>query len=177
LAAIGIGTAATLYLMGQPWWCALGDLSPWAGNVNSTHNSQHLADPYALTHMLHGFAFYALLWAMAGERLAQRHRFLIAMSIEAAWEIFENTDFVIGRYREATISLDYFGDSILNSMGDIAACAVGYGLAMTMPVWASVATFAGVEILLLLWIRDSLLLNIIMLLSPVEAIKTWQMRG
>lgn len=177
LAAILVTTAATLHLMGQPWWCAQGDLAPWASDINSPHNSQHLVDAYTLTHLLHGIALYAVLWASAGTKLQQRHRFIIAVAIEAAWEVFENTDLVIGRYREATISLDYFGDSILNSLGDIAACAIGYAAAMAMPAWASVATFAGVEILLLLWIRDSLLLNIVMLVRPLEAIKTWQLGG
>lgn len=177
LAAILIVAAATLHLMGQPWWCAQGDLAPWASDINSPHNSQHLVDAYTLTHLLHGLALYAILWALAGGELEQRRRFIIAMALEAAWEVFENTDLIIGRYREGTISLDYFGDSIVNSLGDLAACAVGYGAAITLPAWASIATFAGVEILLLLWIRDSLLLNIVMLVRPLEAIKTWQMGG
>jgi hypothetical protein len=167
-------SAAVLHGMGQPWWCAQGDLTPWSFAVNSPHNSQHLFDPYTLTHVLHGIAFYALLWALAGGRLSLRQRFLLAMAVEAAWEIFENTDFVIQRYREATISLDYFGDSIINSLGDILACAAGYLMAAGLPLWGSIATFAGVEILLLVWIRDSLLLNILMLLWPIEAIKAWQ---
>lgn len=177
VAAILIATAAVLHFMGQPWWCARGDLTPWISDINSPHNSQHLADPYTLTHVLHGLAFYAILWALAGARLPQRQRFLIAMTVEAAWEIFENTEFVIQRYREATISLDYFGDSIANSLADIAACALGYGIAMVLPVCSSATVFAAIEILLLLWIRDSLLLNIIMLLWPIEAIRNWQAGG
>lgn len=177
LAAIVIAATATLHLMGQPWWCAQGDLAPWATDINSPHNSQHLVDAYTFTHLLHGIALYAILWAVTGRELGQRRRFIIAMALEAAWEVFENTDLVIGRYREATISLDYFGDSVVNSLGDLAACAVGYGVAMALPAWASVAAFAGVEILLLLWIRDSLLLNIVMLVRPLEAIKAWQMGG
>ena len=177
LAALLLAAMGTLHLMGQPWWCSEGDLWPWAADINSTHNSQHLVDAYTLTHVLHGIALYAILWALAGARLEQRNRFLVAMAVETAWEIFENTDFVIGRYREATISLDYFGDSILNSIGDIGACATGYALAMAIPAWASVALFAGVEIFLLLWIRDSLLLNIVMLLRPLESIKAWQLGG
>lgn len=169
-----LASAALLHGMGQPWWCAQGDLTPWSSAVNSPHNSQHLVDPYTLTHVLHGIAFYALVWALAGGRLSPRQRFLLAMAVEAAWEIFENTDFVIQRYREATISLDYFGDSVINSLGDILACAAGYLMAAGLPLWGSVATFAGIEILLLLWIRDSLLLNILMLLWPIEAIKHWQ---
>lgn len=161
--------------MGQPWWCAQGDPGPWSSAVNSAHNSQHLADPYTLTHVLHGFGFYMAVWALLAEAVPQRRRFLVAMAAEAAWELFENTDFVIERYRDATISLDYFGDSIINSLGDIVACAVGYLAAMAFPVWASAASFAAIEVLLLLWIRDSLLLNILMLVWPIDAIKSWQM--
>lgn len=170
-------TAAMLYVMGQPWWCVRGDLTPWSFDVNSPHNSQHLFDPYTLTHVLHGLAFYAILYRVAGERLPQRVRFAIAMLAEAAWEIIENTDFVIERYRETTISLDYYGDSIVNALGDVIACAVGYGLALWAPVWASLALFAGIEILLLLWIRDSLLLNIVMLAWPLDVVYDWQTRG
>lgn len=176
-AAILLAAAAVLHLMGQPWWCQQGDAALWSSQVKSAHNSQHLADPYTLTHVLHGFAFYAVLWALVGGRMAQRDRFVLAMLVEGAWELFENTDFVINRYREATISLDYFGDSVSNSLGDIVACAIGYLAAMALPAGASMATFAGIEVVLILWIRDSLLLNILMLLWPVEAIRTWQAGG
>ncbi len=177
LAALISVTAAALSLMGQPWWCARGDLAPWSFDVNSPHNSQHLFDPYTLTHVLHGLALYGVMWWLARKRLAHGTRFSIAMVAEAAWEIIENTDFVIDRYRETTISLDYHGDSVLNSLADIVACAVGYGFALVAPVWASVALFAGIEVLLLAWIRDSLLLNILMLLWPLDAVYDWQTRG
>lgn len=169
--------AAILHLMGQPWWCPQGDAALWSAEVKSAHNSQHLGDPYTLTHVLHGFAFYALLWALASGRMGQmgpRDRFLAAMGVETTWELFENTDFVINRYREATISLDYFGDSIANALADILACAAGYVAAMAIPTSASIAAFAGIEVVLVVWIRDSLLLNILMLLWPIEAIRTWQ---
>ena len=175
LAPILLVTGAILLLMGQPLWCAVGDPAPWSSEVGSAHNSQHLGDPYTLTHLLHGFAFYAILWALLAHRVGQAGRFTIAMLVEAAWEIFENTDMIIERYRAATISLDYFGDSVANSLADIVACALGYLAAMTLPIWASVAVFAGVELLLMAWIRDSLLLNILMLVWPIEAIKSWQM--
>ncbi len=175
--AIVAATALILRTMGQPWWCALGDLSPWTSNINSAHNSQHLFDPYALTHVLHGVLLYGAVWLLLAKRLGQRGRFTVALVAEAAWEVFENTDFVINRYREATISLDYLGDSVLNSLGDIVACALGYGVAMTLPVWGSAVFFVAVELLLLLWIRDSLLVNVVMLVRPIEAIKTWQLGG
>jgi hypothetical protein len=185
LAALMVLTAALLHQMGQPPWCAQGDSGLWSSAVQSAHNSQHLADPYTLTHVLHGLAFYAILQALAGGSKWGRpawapalespaRRFLVAMAVEAAWEVFENTDFVIERYREATISLDYYGDSIANALGDIAACAAGYLAAMALPVWGSAMSFGAVELLLLWWIRDSLLLNILMLVWPIEAIKRWQ---
>ena len=175
--AILIAAAGILHLMGQPWWCQQGDTALWSSQVASAHNSQHLGDPYTLTHLLHGFAFYMILWTLGRDRWSARDRFVAAMAVEGAWELFENTDFVINRYREATISLDYFGDSVVNSLGDIVACAIGYVAAMALPTGASVAAFAGVEFLLILWIRDSLLLNILMLLWPIETIRTWQSGG
>ena len=180
LAALLLATLASLHLMGQPWWCQQGDLAPWSSEVDSVHNSQHLVDPYTLTHVLHGFGFYAILWTVLGRRgsrFSQRDRFVVAMAAEGAWEVFENTDFVIQRYRDYTISLDYFGDSVLNSLGDMTAAAIGYGAAMTLPLWASVAAFAGIEALLLLWIRDSLLLNMLMLAWPLDAVANWQSGG
>lgn len=175
LAALLLVTAATLHLMGQPWWCERGDLRPWISEVQSAHNSQHLADPYTLTHVLHGLGFYLIVWALLRGRFEQRDRFLVAMAAEAVWEVWENTDFVISRYRDSTISLDYYGDSVVNALGDIVATAAGYGLAMALPLWGSVAVFAGIEVLLMVWIRDSLFLNILMLIWPIESIKTWQM--
>lgn len=191
LAALMTVTAAALHLMGQPVWCAQGDRALWISAVQSAHNSQHLADPYTLTHVLHGLAFYTVLHSLAAARgsslsslrplsealLPARSRFLVAMAVEAAWEIFENTDFVIERYREATISLDYYGDSLANALGDIAACAAGYLAAMALPAWGSAAGFTAIELLLMWWIRDSLLLNILMLVWPIEAIKSWQGGG
>ena len=177
LASLLLVTVATLHLMGQPWRCALGDLSIWSGGAASPHTSQHFADPYTFTHLLHGLILYAALWALLRGRLAAWDRFVLAMALEAAWELFENTDFVIERYRDATISLNYYGDSIVNVLGDLAACALGYGAAMLLPLWGSAAVFLGIEALLALWIRDNLLLNVVMLIYPFEAIRAWQMGG
>ena len=179
LAATGLMMVAlmVLYTIGQPLWCEVGDIDPWSANVNSSHNSQHLADPYTLTHLLHGITLYWILWWLLGAGASAGTRFVIAMGVEVGWEIFENTDFIIERYRTATISLDYFGDSVINSGGDIAACALGYFAAMLLPGWLSVATFVTVEAVLLLWIHDSLLMNILMLVAPFEAITSWQAGG
>jgi hypothetical protein len=101
----------------------------------------------------------------------------VAIALESAWEVLENTDWVIERYRETTMSLDYYGDSVLNSVADIGACAVGYGLAAWFPAWASAVSFGAIEMLTLVMIRDSMLLNVLMLVWPVEAIRNWQMAG
>jgi hypothetical protein len=140
------------------------------------HNSQHLMDPYTFSHLQHGFLFYGLMF-LALRRRAPLTRFAAAMTLEAAWEILENTRFIIQRYREATISLDYFGDTILNSLSDILACALGYGLAVLLPVWSSLVLVTFIELVMLLTLRDSLLINILMLVAPLDAVRDWQMRG
>jgi hypothetical protein len=180
------GLAALLFLafvgvvlraMGRPWWCTAGDLGWWSGDVLSRHNSQHLADPYTFTHVQHGLVLYALVWAVARGIAGPAARAWIVLLLETAWEVLENTDTVIERYRAATISLDYFGDSVLNSLGDIVACMAGYAAAGVLPVAVSVASFFVVDAVLLWWIRDSLLLNVLMLVHPLEAVKRWQMGG
>jgi hypothetical protein len=143
--------------------------------VNSNQNSQQLADPYTFTHLIHGFAFYFLIWVIFGEKIPLGARLALAVGLECGWEILENTDFVINRYREATISLDYYGDSVLNSIGDILVCALGFMLAAKLPVWTTIALAVLLELVLIIWIKDSLLLNIIMLIYPLPAIKNWQM--
>jgi hypothetical protein len=176
IAALVILAAAaiTLDLMGRRGFCEAGDLRIWSSDIYSEHNSQHLLDPYTFTHVLHGIGFYALLWLTMGRWTSAATRGIVMVGLESLWEIIENTETVIGRYREGTIALGYYGDSIVNSMGDILACAAGYLIAFLIPAWASVAVVLAVEMILVLWIRDSLLLNIIMLIHPIEAIRTWQ---
>lgn len=176
LLAIPAAAGVTLTIMGQRLWCKCGTYWPWSGEVYSMHNSQHLADPYTFTHILHGFLFLLLTVPIAS-RVSPTVRLAIVMGIESLWEIAENTDTIINRYREATISLDYFGDSVLNSMSDIAACTVGYLVAQRLPWWGALLAFLATEAALAAWIRDGLLLNMIMLVHPVEAIKAWQSGG
>jgi hypothetical protein len=168
--------ALVLHLMGRRLWCSCGSPSPWAWDIWSSHNSQHLVDPYTFTHVLHGALYYAILRLLLGSRWPPL-RALLAVTIEVGWEVGENTNAVIAAYREATIALNYYGDSIGNSVGDVIAFALGYTGAMRLPVWASVVAFVMVEAALLLTIRDGLILNIVMLLHPFPAIKTWQMGG
>ena len=162
---------AILVAMGRPPICACGTISLW-GREGPTQ-SQMLADWYSLSHIVHGFLFYAVLrWLFP--RVPVERRFVVALVIEAAWEIVENTPWIIDRYREATIALGYSGDSILNSASDIAMMAVGFLAARRLPVWASVAAVAVLEIVPLIVIRDNLTLNVWMLLAPNDAIRTWQ---
>jgi len=174
--AVGIAAVAAIVLawQGRVLWCQAVDYVPWSFDLWSTHNSQHLLDPYSFTHLLHGVAEFWILFVLFG-KVPVRWRLLIAIGIEACWEIAENSSFVIERYRAATISLDYFGDSILNSLSDITFCATGFVIASKLRFWRSLALFAATELILTLTVRDSLLINILMLLYPIDAIKHWQM--
>lgn len=169
-----VGMVIALYWQGRVWWCKVGDLSPWSSDIWSTHNSQHFFDPYTFTHILHGVLYFWIINLIFKE-LPLRWKFFLVILVECLWELLENSNFVIERYRAATISLDYFGDSILNSLSDVLSCAFGAFLAYKLKFWRSLIYFAATEILLLFLIRDNLTLNIIMLIYPIEAIKHWQM--
>ena len=174
VALVLIGTAYGLHVQGRPWFCSCGYLLAWSGDPSSPDTSQHLLDPYSFTHVLHGFAFYGILsWVAAS--LAPPLRLALAVALEGVWEIVENSDFVIRRYREGTAALGYEGDAIVNSLGDMAACGFGFVLAYHLGARRTLVLFAATEVVLLAWIRDSLLLNVLMLIYPVEAIKAWQM--
>ena len=145
----------------------------WETSIWSSENSQRLADPYSFSHIVHGIAFYGLLWLVA-RKLPVEKRLLIALSIEAGWELLENSPIIINRYREATVALGYTGDSVLNSMSDVLMMAIGFLFARWAKPTISLAAVAIMEIGCALWVRDNLTLNIIMLLHPFEAIKQWQ---
>ena len=166
--------AIALLLMGRPPWCECGYIKLWHGVVMSSENSQHITDWYTFSHIVHGFGLYGILWLIV-PRWSLELRFVLALLIEVGWEIFENTDFVINRYREDTIALDYYGDSVINSAGDVLACALGLVLAARLPVWATFSLAVAIEGMLAYAIRDNLTLNIIMLTYPFEAIKQWQL--
>jgi hypothetical protein len=167
-------TTYQLRRQGRLWWCSCGQLFLWSGDTWSSHNSQHLFDPYSFTHILHGFVFCRLL-AWGTPRLAPVWRLWLAISMEALWEVAENSDFIIQRYREATAALGYQGDTIVNTLGDILCCGTGFVLAQQLGVRRSLALFVATEGVLLIWIRDSLILNVVMLIYPIDAIKAWQL--
>lgn len=174
IAVVLVAAVCRLRQQGRRWRCACGGRLLWSGNTWSAHNSQHLLDPYSLTHVLHGVVLY---WALARlfPRLTLLWRLWLAVSVEATWEVVENSEAVIRHYREATAALGYHGDTVINSLGDIASCAAGFALAHRLgPRW-SVLCYIGTEAGLLLWIRDNLTLNIVMLIRPIDSIKAWQM--
>jgi len=168
--------AAILLAMGRNPICTCGTVDLWVGARDSPRTSQMLVDWYSLSHIVHGLLFFALLWLLA-RRLPVGARFLVALLIEASWEVVENTPMVIDRYRETTAALGYSGDSVLNSLSDILMMCVGFLIARRLPVWASVLLVAALEIVPLFVIRDNLTLNILNLLAPNAAIAAWQARG
>jgi len=170
---ISLATAALLRSQGRLYWCACGSIIPWSFQIQSKHNSQHILDPYTFSHILHGVIFFGMLWFFR-KHLSAGWRLVAACTIEAAWELLENSPIIIERYRSATASVLYSGDSIANSVADIAWCALGFLLAMHLGLWKSILLIAVFEIGCLLWVRDNLTLNVIMLLYPIDAIRTWQ---
>ncbi len=173
-AAILLGTAVILRAEGRSWWCPCGRVSWWTGDAWSSETSQQLLDPYSLTHVLHGFILCGVC-ALLARKASVRARFLLALGVEALWEIAENSAFVTQRYRTATAALGYTGDTVLNSLGDLLSCGVGFVIARRGGARWTAALFVVTEVILSVWIRDSLLLSLLMLIYPVEAIKRWQL--
>jgi hypothetical protein len=158
-------------LEGQPWFCKCGELRFWISEPSGRHTSQHFLDPYSLSHIEHGLLFFVLL-AFCG-RCSRGGKWTLAVLVETLWEIAENARFIVERYRQAGAN-DYFGDSVWNSFGDILACIAGYALAERLGRRGSLVLLVALEVVLIAWIRDSMLMSTLMLLAPIEAIKQWQ---
>lgn len=183
LAALGI-TAVTLLVLrsyGRPWWCACGSLVPWSTDINGSHNSQHFLDPYSASHFEHGLLFFAFL--LLFPKLPLAWRWVVAVSMECGWELLENSSLIIDRYRAGTISADYYGDSVINSLSDVIFAGGGFLVAWLCVRsaqigwrgwWALVLTM---ELGLVFTVRDSLAINVVMLIHPIEAIRAWQAGG
>ena len=180
LAGLGI-TALTLMMLkayGRPWWCACGSLVPWSSDINGSHNSQHFIDPYSVSHFEHGLLFFAFL--LLFPKLSLAWRVVAAATLECAWELLENSSFIVDRYRAATVSSDYYGDAVLNSLSDVIFATLGFvfswlvvrHIKLGWPAWW--ATIVLCELGLILTVKDSLMINVIMLVHPVAAIRAWQ---
>jgi hypothetical protein len=173
---------AILLAMGRTPICTCGTVKLWHGVVQSAENSQHLTDWYSPSHFTHGLIMYFVAWLLwtrwrllGGKPI--RWALPIAVLVEAAWEVTENTPVVIDRYRAVTVSWGYTGDSVINSLGDIGWMVIGFLAAGRLPAWASAALAALLELLTLYTIRDNLTLNLVMLFWPIEAIRQWQAGG
>ena len=178
LAVIGVLVFAAYQLrrQGRLWTCSCDYLLLWSGDIWSPDNSQHLLDPYSFTHVLHGFVLCGLL-ALVLPWLSYAWRLVVAVSLEALWELVENSEAVIRRYREETAALGYQGDTIVNSISDIVLCGLGFAFAYRIGPRYAVALFLVTEVVLVLWIRDGLILNVLMLVYPIDEIREWQTAG
>lgn len=170
---ITVATGLLLRAEGRLWICACGTVQVWSGQICSANNSQHFLDPYSFTHVLHGFLFFWLI-AGFGRRLRGSWQVVLALAVEGAWEVFENTNFIIDRYRSETAALGYNGDTVVNSFGDLVCCLLGFIVARRLGLKWSLIVFVLLELVLILWIKDSLILEILMLVVPLDAIRVWQ---
>ncbi len=178
IAALLVVTITILRSYGRVWWCACGSWVPWSLDVNGPHNSQHFVDPYSVSHFEHGLFFFVFLYLFRA-RLSLAWRLVGAVAIECSWELLENSSLIIDRYRTATISLDYYGDSVLNSVSDVLFASLGFVAASLFParprfwlVW--IVVVIACELGLVLTIRDSLAINVLMLIHPIDAVRMWQ---
>jgi hypothetical protein len=179
--AITALTLIALRAYGRPWWCACGSWVPWSFDINGSHNSQHFVDPYTVSHFEHGLLFFVFL--LLFPKLSLASRWVCAVGLECGWELLENSSFVVDRYRAGTVSVDYYGDSVINSLSDVIFAGLGFVVAWaitrrTRLGWTAWwAVVAACELGLVLAVRDSLMINVVMLVHPIDAIRAWQAGG
>lgn len=176
LAAVLAITGIIEYAFGRSPLGPDGKFGWWDGNIWGNENSQRVADVYSFSHIIHGMAFYGLLWLVA-PKLPVKYRFVLALVLEAGWELLENSPMIIDRYRATTIAQGYTGDSVLNSVSDIIMAGIGFLMAKFFKIWVTVALVIAMELGCLWWVRDNLTLNIVMLVYPLESLKAWQSAG
>jgi len=165
-----------LWKMGQPFICNCGVIKFWEGEVFSSGNSQHLTDWYTFSHIIHGFLFYFILWFLF-PNMPVGQRLFLAIGLEMGWEIIENTDFVINRYRDTALAQGYIGYSIINSVMDLLTMIIGFIFAWRAPIWLTLSSAIIMELFTGYYIRDGLLLNIINFIHPLDSLNNWQING
>lgn len=175
-AVVLVATVVAVRWEGRVWYCACAEFALWKGDVWSSHCSQHPFDPYSFTHFSHGLIFASVLGLIA-KRWHAGWQLAASLGLAGAWEVAENSEWVINRYRTVTMSLDYLGDSVTNAGFDVVCCGIGFFVAKRLGLWRTAALFVVIEAALLILVRDNLTLNVLMLISPVEGVKVWQMGG
>lgn len=163
-----------LAVAGRNIICDCGYILFWAGDIKSNDNSQQITDPYTFHHFLHGLIFFVIIYKFLGKKISFAWQFFIAIFIEVAWELFENSEFIINRYRMNTLALGYNGDTIINSIFDVIACIIGFYVAKYIGIKKTLILFLAIELISLILIKDSLILNVIMLIYPIPFISNWQ---
>ena len=176
LVLVMVITGAIEYSTGRSLFGPDGKFGWWEPSVWSSENSQRVADAYSFSHIIHGMLFYAFLWWVA-RKVPMKYRFILAIIMEALWELLENSPIIIDRYRAVTIAQGYIGDSVLNSVSDIVMAGIGFVISWYYKFWTSVVLIILMELGCLFWVRENLTLNVVMLAVPSESLKNWQAEG
>ena len=174
LAVLGAALiGVTLFQWGQPLICTCGYVQFWVGSVFSSGNSQHIADWYTLSHVVHGLLI-VLLGRILFPTWSSQSLLVIAVVTGVAWEIIEHTDWVLNRFRAATLYQGYFGDSVLNAVFDYLWMLAGFFLARSISTAAIVGLILCLELTAAIIARDCLTLTTLMVIYPLESVEEWQ---